>query len=43
MGEFLSNYGFFILIALLMLVCHLGHGGHGGHGRGVKRSDESER
>ena len=28
MSEFLGNYGFFILIALVMLVCHLGHGGH---------------
>ena len=34
MSEFLGNYGFFILIALLLVVCHLGHGGHGGHGRG---------
>jgi len=33
MSEFLGNYGFFILITLMMLVCHLGHGGHGGHGR----------
>lgn len=31
MGEFLSNYGFFILIALFMVGCHLLHG-HGGHG-----------
>ena len=30
MGEFLQSYGFFILIAILMLVCHLGHGRHGG-------------
>lgn len=30
MGEFFQNYGFFILIAILMLACHLGHGGHGG-------------
>lgn len=30
MTEFLGNYGFFILIALVMVVCHLGHGGHGG-------------
>lgn len=38
MSEFLGNYGFFILIALFMVViCHLGHGGHGGHGR---RDDE---
>jgi hypothetical protein len=40
MSEFLGNYGFFILIALLMLVCHLGHGGHGGHGE--RRKGESE-
>lgn len=32
MGEFLQNYGFFILIAILMLFCHLGHGGHGRRG-----------
>ena len=31
MGEFLQNYGFFILIAILMVFCHLGHGGHGRH------------
>lgn len=37
MTEFLGNYGFFILIALVMMVCHLGHGGHGGGGR---RDDE---
>lgn len=30
MGEFFQNYAFFILIAILMLACHLGHGGHGG-------------
>ena len=30
MSEFLQSYGFFILIAILMLVCHMGHGGHGG-------------
>ena len=29
MTEFLQNYGFFILVAVLMLVCHIGHGGHG--------------
>lgn len=40
MSEFLGNYGFFILIALLMVICHLGHGGHGGHRR---RDDESGR
>ena len=37
MSEFLGNYGFFILIALLMVICHLGHAGHGGHRR---RDDE---
>ena len=37
MSEFLGNYGFFILIALFMVICHLGHAGHGGHGR---RDDE---
>lgn len=26
MGEFLQTYGFFILIAGLMLLCHLGRG-----------------
>jgi len=36
MSEFLGNYGFFILIALMMLVCHLGHGGHG------RRKDDGE-
>ena len=30
MGEFLQNYGFFILIALLMVFCHTAHGRHGG-------------
>ncbi len=30
MSEFLQSYGFFILIAILMLACHLGHGRHGG-------------
>ena len=32
MGEFLQNYGFFIVIAVLMLLCHLLH--FGGHGDG---------
>ena len=40
MSEFLGSYGFFILIALLMVVCHLGHGGHGGHGE--RREGESD-
>jgi len=29
MSEFLQNYGFFILVAVLMALCHLGHAGHG--------------
>lgn len=33
MSELLQNYGFFMLVAILMVVCHLGHGRHGGHGR----------
>lgn len=41
MSEFLGSYGFFILIALLMVVCHLGHGGHGGRRDGD--SDEDKR
>ncbi len=41
MSEFLQNYGFFILIAILMIFCHLGHGGHGGHGQ--KGDDENDR
>jgi hypothetical protein len=32
MSEFLQNYGFFIVIAALMLLCHLLH--FGGHGDG---------
>jgi hypothetical protein len=40
MSEFLGNYGFFILIALLMLVCHLGHGGHGERRKG--ESDDNK-
>ena len=41
MSDFFGNYGFFILIALLMLGCHLGHGGHGGHRGGEK--DEQDK
>jgi hypothetical protein len=41
-GEFLSNYGFFILIALLMVGCHLLHG-HGGHGGRDEEDDEARR
>ena len=31
MRQFLQSYGFFILVAILMLICHMGHGGHGRH------------
>lgn len=41
MSDFLGNYGFFILVALLMLGCHLGHGGHGSHGR--REKDEQDK
>lgn len=40
MGEFLQDYGFFIVIAALMLFCHLGHGGHG-HRRSDDRGGRS--
>lgn len=37
MSEFFQSYGFFIIIAVLMLACHLFHfGGHGG-GKGDDR------
>jgi hypothetical protein len=39
MDDFLGNYGFFILIALLMVICHLGHGSHGGHRRRNEERD----
>ncbi len=44
MAEFLSNYGFFILIAVLMVGCHLlhGHGGHGGHGGREEEESHNE-
>jgi len=32
MFEFLRDYGFFILVAVMMFVCHFGHR-HGGRGR----------
>jgi hypothetical protein len=38
MSEFFQNYGFFIVIAVLMLLCHLVH--FGGHGDG---EDEDRR
>ncbi len=45
MSEFLGTYGFFILIAVLMLGCHLlhfgGHGRHGGDGERDKPPDGS--
>lgn len=45
MSEFLGTYGFFILIAVLMLGCHLlhfgGHGGSRGRGDGDTPSDGS--
>lgn len=40
MSEFLAAYGFFILVVLLMLVCHLGHWRHGGRGR--RRGNERD-
>jgi len=33
MSEFLQNYGFFILIAIVMVFCHMGHGSHGQKGQ----------
>ena len=45
MSELLGTYGFFILIAVLMLGCHLlhfgGHGRQGGDGGRDKPSDSS--
>jgi len=38
MSEFLQNYGFFILVSVLMLICHLGHGRHGRGDDRAKRS-----
>ena len=29
MSEFLQNYGFFIVIAIVMVFCHTAHGSHG--------------
>ena len=42
MSEFLGNYGFFILITLMMLVCHIGHGVHGGPGRRKDSREDSD-
>jgi hypothetical protein len=33
MSEFIRDYGFFFVVAVLMLFCHLEHGSHGGKGR----------
>lgn len=43
MGEFLSNYGYLILIALFVVGCYLlhGFGGHGGHTRQKQEEDEA--
>jgi hypothetical protein len=38
MSEFVQNYGFFILIAIVMVFCHMAHGSHGG-----KDQDPSQR
>ena len=38
MSEFLQSYGFFILIAILMLTCYIGRGRHGGGGERNSRS-----
>ncbi len=43
-SEFLASYGFFILVLVLFLGCHLfhfgGHGGHGGHGGAADRGED---
>jgi hypothetical protein len=40
-SEFLASYGFFILVLVLFLGCHLLHfGGHGGHGGGADRDKD---
>jgi hypothetical protein len=38
-SEFLQSYGFFILVAILMLLCHMGHGGHGRHREDRNKDD----
>ncbi len=43
MGEFLQDYGFFILVAAFMLLCHLGHGGHGGHGDAGRKDGDARK
>jgi hypothetical protein len=42
MTEILRDYGFFILVAILMLCCHMSHGGHrrrGPDGRSDEKAD----
>jgi len=40
-SEFLASYGFFILVLVLFLGCHLLHfGGHGGHGGDADRDKD---
>jgi hypothetical protein len=43
MSEFFQSYWFFILVAILMLACHLGHGRHGGHGRRGSDKEQSDK
>ena len=42
MSEFLGNYGFFILLAVMMFACHMGHGAHGGRGRRKDGGDDKD-
>jgi hypothetical protein len=42
MSDFLRDYGFFIVVAIMMFFCHFGHR-HGGAGRGHdENSGESD-
>ena len=42
MSELFQNYGFFILLLILFLGCHLFHmGGHGGHSE--SRDDDRDK
>jgi hypothetical protein len=43
MMEFLRQYGFFILVVLLMIGCHLLHPGHGGHEEREKKNNGGRR
>ena len=45
MGEFLQNYGLYILLAGVFIAMHafgMGCGGHGGHQDGEKRKEEDK-